>query len=78
MKRMARRFTAQMQVYLAMDDMSQSLHGSGTVAYLTVSSSKHLVWMRIISANATVLFICGPGAGNLCTVSMAVSLSSLL
>ena len=31
-KRVARRFTAQLQGYLARDDASQSLHGSGTVA----------------------------------------------
>ena len=46
--------------------------------HLTVSSSKRLRWMRNISACATVLFVCGHGAGNLCTVSIAVSLSSLL
>ena len=46
--------------------------------HLTVSSSKRLRWMRIISACATVLFVCGHGAGNLCTVSIAVSLSRLL
>ena len=34
--------------------------------------------MRNISASAIVLFVCGPGAGNLWTVSIAVSLSSLL
>ena len=42
--------------------------------HLTVSSSKRLRWMRNISACATVLFVCGHGAGNLCTVSIAVSL----
>ena len=46
--------------------------------HLTVSSSKRLRWMRNISECATVLFVCGHGAGNLCTVSIAVSLSSLL
>ena len=43
--------------------------------HLTVSSSKRLRWMQNISACATVLFVCGHGAGNLCTVSIAVSLS---
>ena len=76
-KSMACRFTAQLLRDLA-NDTSQSLHGIGTVAYLLVSSSKRLRWMRNISACATVIYVCGRGAGNLCAVSIAVSLSSLL
>ena len=71
-KSMACRFTAQLRRDLAKDD-TQVLPW-----HLTVSSSKRLRWMRNISACATVLFVCGHGAGNLCTVSIAVSLSSLL
>ena len=51
------RFTTQLRRDLAKDDTSQSLHGSGTVAADGVFEQA--------PACATVLSVCGHGAGNL-------------
>ena len=60
-KCMACCFTAQLQGDLARDDASQSLHGSETVASDGVFEQVPRM-ARNISASATVLFVCGPGA----------------
>ena len=44
---------------------------------MTVSSNKRLRWCKTFP-HVQQLFVCGPGAENLFTVSIAVSLSSLL
>ena len=66
-KRMACRFTAQLQRCLGM-------HPSR----LKVTSSKRLKQMRDIAVRVAVLFVCGPGAGSLCTGSIAISQSNHL
>ena len=76
-KSMACRFTAQLRGIWLRTPRRRACTEVGPW-HLTVSSSKRLSLMRNISACATVLFVCGHGAGNLCTVSIAVSLSSLL
>ena len=45
-------------------------------SWLKVASSKCLKQMRDIIVRVAVLFVCGLGAGSLCTSSIAVSLSS--
>ena len=45
---------------------------------LKVALSKRLKQMRDIAKRVAVLFVCGPGAGSLCTRSSAVSLSNRL
>ena len=64
-KHMACRFTAQLRRSLASDNKSQNLHRNASIS---VEGGLHVA----------VLFVCGPGAGSLCTGSIAVSLSNRL
>ena len=76
-KCMACHFIAQLWRSLASDDKSQSLHRNASIS-VEVASSKRLKQMRDITVRVAVLFVCGPGAGSLCTGSIAVSLSNRL
>ena len=76
---MACRFTVQLRRSLASDDKLQSLHRNASISVeFKVASSKRLKQMRDITVRVAVLFVCGPGAGRLCTRSIAVSLSNRL
>ena len=62
---------------LSKDNKLQSLHGSGTIMSGGVFKQASQTDAKI-SAHAAVLFVYGPRAQNLCTVSIAVSLKNHL
>ena len=76
-KRMACRFTAQLERSLASDGNSHNLHRNASIS-VEGGSNKRLKQMRDITVRVAVLFVCGPGAGSLCTSSIAVSLNNRL
>ena len=76
-KRMACRFTVQLQRSLASTKSRRTYTGMHP-SRLKVALSKRLKQMRDITVRAAVLFVCGPGAGSLCTGSIAVLLSNRL
>ena len=76
-KRMACHFSALLRRSLASDGKSQSLHRNVSFR-LKVASSKCLKQIQDITVRVAVLFTCSPGAGSLCTGSIAVSLRDWL
>ena len=74
-KRITCRFTAQLRRSLASNDKSQSLHRNASISVeggfeqAPETDARHYI-------HVAVLFVCGPGAGSLCTGSIAVSLSN--
>ena len=76
-KHMACHFTAQLQRSLLRTTSCRTYTGMHT-SRLKVASSKRLKQMRDIAVRVAVLFVCGPGAGSLCTGSIAVLLSNRL
>ena len=76
-KRMACRFTAQLRRSLASDDKSQNLHRNASISVEGGFEQAPETDARL-TVHVSVLFVCGPGAGSLCTGSIAISLSNRL